>query len=160
MELQINLLKNKKSRTRIFYGIILVLFSISFLIIKPLKDGHISTFDWVYVIVFMLLGIGHLIEGYGFSFSTFLNREAFVHIGDSGLKIKKDAFSKEKEIEWNHVKTIEYKSAQYKIGMNNNEIIHIDIPTDDYHRVQIIKESVNHYAEKNEIQIIYPNTNS
>ncbi|TCO09328.1 hypothetical protein [Natronoflexus pectinivorans] len=155
MELHINLSKRNKSRTRIFYGIILVLFSISFLIIKLLIDGHISTFDWIYVIAFILLGIGHLIEGYGFSFATLLNREAFVHIGESGFRIKKDAFSKEKVIEWNHVKSIEYKSAQYKIGLNNNEIIRIDIPTDDYHRVQIIKESVNHYAEKNEIHIVH-----
>jgi hypothetical protein len=153
MQLSINLLKQKRSVFRMIFGIIAIIFSISWIIIQYGENDKIKIFDWFYFLLFFLLGICHLIESTGISLRKIFGAKAYIHINNDKISIKPYAFYKEKNFKWTEIKEIEYKSAQYKITKTDNTSIIMELSTENYHIVQNIKESINSFATEKGIQI-------
>ncbi|WP_142532947.1 hypothetical protein [Saccharicrinis carchari] len=153
MELTINLLARKKSNLRIGFGMLAILFSILWIWIALAEKESLKIFDMLYFLVFLTLGIGHLIEGTGVSLVGFFGGKALIHINDKEIRIKQEPFTKGETIQWDELKSIKYKSAQYRITKTDDSTLMLKIPTDDYNRVQSIKETIKTFAGEKGIQI-------
>lgn len=153
MELTINLLPTKKSKFRIGFGILAILFAGFWILFNLAEKDSLKVFDWLYFIVFITIGIAHLIEGTGVSLVGLFGAKAFIYINDDKLHLKHDAFKKGKTVKWNEIKSIEYKSAQFKITKTDNSLVILEIPTDNYNRVQSIKQIIESIASENGIQV-------
>jgi hypothetical protein len=142
MNLSIDLLNQKKSTIRTIFGILIVIFSSSYLLYNFNNQEYLNLFDWVYFIFFLLLGLGHLIEGTGISIRKLFGAKAHILIDNEKIVFKPETFKKETRIKWKDIKSIEYKAARYKILLINNGYCEIDLPTTNYNLVQVIKESI------------------
>lgn len=153
MDFTINLIKTQKSKIRIGFGIVAILFSILWFLFSLAEKESIKVFDWVFFIFYITLGLANIIEGTGVSLIGLIGAKAYININDDEIHIKQNAFKKGRTIKWNEIQTIEYKSAQYKITKNDNSSIILEIPTDSYNRVQSMKETIKSFTIGKGIQI-------
>ena len=153
MDLTINLLKRQKSKIRIGFGILAILFAGFWISFSLVEKETIKILDWLNAIVFMALGVAIIIEGTGVSLAIFFGGKAVIHIHDDEIHIKQEPFTKGETIKWDEIKSIKYKSAQYTIIKTDDSTVILEIPTDDYNRTQSIKETIKSLAFKKGIQI-------
>lgn len=153
MEVIINLLTTEKSKAKIGVGIFFILIIILWMGYSLTKAFNNRVLDWLLFINFMTLGISYLIEGMGISFLGLFGAKAFIRINDEQIHIKHDIFLKGKSVKWSEIKSIEYKSAQYKITKTDNRLLILKIPTNNYKKVQRIKEAIKSFAFEKGIQI-------
>lgn len=153
MEVIINLLTTEKSKAKIGVGIFFILIIILWMGNSLTKTFHNRVFDWVFFIIYMTWGITYLIEGMGVSFLGLFGAKAFARINDEQIHIKHYAFLKGKSVKWNEIKSIEYISAQYIITKIDNSLLILKIPTNNYKKVQRIKEAIKSFASEKGIQI-------
>ncbi|MFN3917790.1 MAG: hypothetical protein ACK4K0_08600 [Flavobacteriales bacterium] len=66
--------KEKKSLFRIFIGILFLVISVFWIFDKHIYNQKVNPFDLVYIGVFSLNGIHHLIEGLGYSISKIFKK--------------------------------------------------------------------------------------
>ncbi|WP_010417013.1 hypothetical protein [Anaerophaga thermohalophila] len=154
MNLSIDLLNPPKSTVRTIFGILIVIFSFSYLFYNLNTEKSFNLLDWIYFVVFLLLGLSHLIEGTGISIRKLFGAKAHILIDNEKIVSKPEPFKKETRIKWKDIKSIEYKAARYKILLINNSSIEIDLPTNDYNLIQMIKESINSKSQEYDIPIL------
>jgi hypothetical protein len=147
MLFSINLLTKEKSKYRIIFGILAIVFSISWIFINLGENDEIKIFDWFYFAIFLTLGIGHVIEGAGISLVEIFGAKAYIQVDAEKIRIKINPFVKEKTVAWNEILELEYKSARYKITKVDNSNIILDLPTENYRQVQGIKEIIKSFAK-------------
>lgn len=153
MLFSINLLTKEKSKYRIIFGILAIVFSISWIFINLGENDEIKIFDWFYFAIFLTLGIGHVIEGAGISLVEIFVAKAYIQVDAEKIRIKINPFVKEKTVAWNEILELEYKSARYKITKVDNSNIILDLPTENYRQVQGIKEIIKSFATEKGIHI-------
>ena len=151
MNLNIDLFEQKKSKIRTIFGILILVFSFSYLLYNFNNQESFDLFDWIFFAIFLLLGLGHLFEGTGISIMKIFGAKAHILIDDEKIVFKPETFKKETRIKWKDIKSIEYKSAKYKISLLNSGYFEIDLPTTNYNLVQVIKESINSNSQKKNI---------
>lgn len=153
MELTINLLPTKKSKFRMGFGILVILFAGVWISFNLAEHESLKIFDWLYFIVLISIGIGHLLEGTSVSLVGLFGSKAFIHMNDDEIHFKYDRFKKGRIVKWCEIKSLEYKAAQYKITKTDNSIVILEIPTDSYNKVQSIKQIIESIASENGIQV-------
>lgn len=153
MLFSINLLTKEKSKYRIIFGILAIVFSISWIFINLGENDEIKIFDWFYFAIFLTLGIGHVIEGAGVFLVEIFGAKAYIQVDAEKIRIKINPFVKEKTVAWNEILELEYKSARYKITKVDNSNIILDLPTENYRQVQGIKEIIKSFATEKGIHI-------
>jgi hypothetical protein len=141
----------KKSKLRIIFGIILLVFSIIWISLKLIEDERISTFDWFYVILFTLNGIASVIDGLGYSLERFLGK-AFIQIDHDLIRIKQDVFDKEQRAEWNDIVSLDYEPTKLIIQKRDHSILMITLSKLSYSDISEIKEIVFSLARDKEIK--------
>ena len=151
MNLNIDLFEQKKSKIRTIFGILILVFSFSYLLYNFNNQESFDLFDWIFFAIFLLLGLGHLFEGTGISIIKIFGTKSHILIDNEKIVFKPETFKKETRIKWKDIKSIEYKSAKYKISLLNSGYFEIDLPTTNYNLVQVIKESINSNSQKKNI---------
>ena len=90
MELKIDLLENpKKSFFRIVLGVLFIVLSCVWIMIRITHKEVISLFDWFYFGIFAINGIFHTAEGLGFFFG-----KAYILINPELISLKAGVFDK------------------------------------------------------------------
>lgn len=135
------------------FGILAIAVSISWIVIKYVENDTVKIFDWFYFLLFFILGFCHLIESMGISLMEIFGAKAYIHITTDKICLKSSSFDKGKSIKWSEINEIEYKSAQYKITKTDNTSILLELPTENFHIVQNIKDSINYFANEKGILI-------
>jgi 5-hydroxyisourate hydrolase-like protein (transthyretin family) len=153
MNLNIDLLEQKKSTIRTIFGVLIVIFSFSYLFYNFNSQQSIDFFDWIFFAGYLLLGLAHLLEGTGTSIMKKLGAKAHILIDNEKIAFKPETFKKETRIKWKDIKSIEYKAAKYKISLINSDYLELDLPTTNYNLVQVIKESINAKSKEFHIPI-------
>lgn len=151
MELKKDLLKkDKKSVFRIILGVLFVAISIIWIADKITSDIIIRPFDWLYSGIFMLGGVIHIFEGFGFSLAKLFGK-AFVLIDNNQISIKPGLSDKEQKIYWKDIKTIDYKLNKFQIQKIDDTNMKLDLSKIDYALKNEIKEIVNNIAKDKNI---------
>ncbi len=153
MNLNIDLLDQKKSKIRTIFGVLTLVFSFSYLFYNFNNQESFNLFEWIFFAVFLLLGLDHLLEGTGVSIMKIFGAKAHILIDDEKIVFKPETFKKETRIKWTNIKSIEHKVTRYKITLINNGYFEIDLPTTNYNLVQVIKESINAKSKEFDIPI-------
>lgn len=153
MELKKDLLKkDKKSVFRIILGILFVAISIIWIADKITSDSIIRSFDWLYSGIFMLGGVIHTFEGFGFSLAKLFGK-AFVLIDSNQISIKLGLSDKEQQIYWKDIKAIGYKFNKFQIRKHDNTNINLNLSKVDYALKNEIKEVVYTIAKNKNIPL-------
>lgn len=151
MELKKDLLKkDKKSVFRIILGILFVAISIIWIADKITSDSIIRPFDWLYSGIFMLGGVIHTFEGFGFSLAKLFGK-AFVLIDSNQISIKLGLSDKEQKIYWKDIKAIGYKFNKFQIQKHDNTNINLNLSKVDYALKNEIKEVIETIAKNKNI---------
>jgi len=152
MELKKDLLKReRKSKFRIFIGMLSFVISIIWITIRIMDDLIIRPFDWLYSGLFALNGIVHVFEGFGFSVEKIFGK-AFVFIDSERISIKSGVLDKEQTIYWNTIKSIDYKINKFHIERIDNTGLSLDLSKLDYALKNEIKEVAGFIAKDKNIQ--------
>jgi hypothetical protein len=153
MELKRDLFRNgKKSVFRIVLGILFLLISVAWFVIRIIDNQRVSFFDWFYASIMFVNGLVHATEGFGFSFLN-LTGTTFIHITTDKIQLKKGVFLKEQIILWSDIKRIDYKLIQYLIVLKNEKTETLNISKLEYSLVKEIKETISLIAKEKDIEI-------
>lgn len=146
MELKRDLLKiEKKSVFRIILGLLFLVISIIWIAEKEINLQMIRPFDWVFFGIFLLNGVVHSVEGFGFSLARLFG-SAFVLVDDAKIAIKTSVFAKEQNIAWQEIKSISSKPVRYQITRNDGTLITLNLSKFDYLLIKDIKATVESIA--------------
>jgi len=147
MELKKDLLKkDKKSIFRIILGVLFLVFSIVWIIVKS-NDGIIG-FDCFYSGWFALYGVYLIIDEFGLSIG-----KAFIFIDMDIISIKTGVFDKEQSIVWNDIKSINYKINSFEIVRSNDSLLTFNIKSLGYSLIKDIKQVIRGIASEKGVQI-------
>lgn len=152
MKIQKDFYQIKKSKFRIIFGILFLIFTVFILIIESIESEYIRPYDWLLLAIFALSGLTHIIEGLGYSLAKLFG-SAFLLIDEDVINIKKGVFSKEKRLSWSEIKSISYKANNFLFVAADNTMLTLNVSTYEYVFVQQIKEAVNVLATKKGIPI-------
>ena len=152
MDLKIDLLKKpKKSLFRVILGILMFMLAISWIIIRVVENRNITPFDWIYSGVFSLNGIFHFVEGLGYSFESFFGK-AYILINLKCISLKASVFDKEQSINWDEIKSIDYRLSKFEIEKKDNTNMILNLSKFDYISINEIKKAINDIAKEKSIQ--------
>ncbi len=153
MEINRDLLrKEKKSVFRIIIGILFLVISVFWIIDRKINSQIIRPFDWFYTGIFVLNGIVHSIEGFGFSLAKLFGK-AFVIIDKDRIAIKTSVLDKEQKVFWIDIKSIESKLNKYQVLKTNDTNLTIDFSKFDYALAKNIKETIRGIANEKGIGV-------
>ena len=153
MELKIDLLeKKKRSWGRTGFGVFGVLFAIVFMIIHFNERGIIRSSDWMYSGFLILTSVPHIIAGLGYTFEYFFGK-AYILIDSEIISLKTGAFAKEQSVNWNEIKSMDYKISKFTIKKTDDTTMIIDISELEYMLIQKIKETMDCVTKEKNIQL-------
>lgn len=152
MEYKKDLLKKSdKSIYRLILGIIFCVSSILWIIARLADNELIGLFDWFYVGFFTLMGLTYILAGLGISIERYFGK-AFVHIDNEMIYIKLGVFEKECKIDWQDVKSIEYKLGDFTVQQLDNSSVFFPISKLNYSNVIGIRNTMSKLAESKDIR--------
>lgn len=138
-EFHIDLDKHKKSTSKKILGIVSVIISIGWFIINR---HHLSFFNNLYSLYFLLLGIGYYLDGTGKSIFHFLGKP-HIDIMDGYLSIKSTPFAREHTFQLSNIKTLKIGLINVEINGKNKDTLTIDLTKFDYPIVIEFKEALS-----------------
>ncbi len=143
----------KKSIARIVLGILFLIFSGFWVISKISENIEIRAVDWAYSIVFVMNGVYHTFEGYGYSFNQLFGK-AYVLINNELISIKPKINKKEKTVYWKDIKLIDFQYNQLIIEKADNTNLSIDIINLEYDTKKDIRAIISQISENKNIKYI------
>lgn len=146
------LLIERKSLFRIILGIIFLMLSLAWLVIKETNEQIVRPFDWLFLGVFLINGIVHLIEGSGYSLSRLFGK-AFILIDIERIVIKTGVFAKAQNISWQDIKSITHKPVRCQIVRNDGTLITLNLSKLNYSLVKDIKSTINDIANEKGLKV-------
>ena len=147
MELFIDLNKTKKSNSKFYFGIIVILFTIISFIYG------IFAANWFligYSIFLALTGINNLVEGRGKSANSIFGKR-FIFINEDKISIKLKTLKAAQTIYWQSIVSIKYGATNIEITDKTNITILIEYSELSYKMVQQIKDSISSIGKKKNI---------
>lgn len=154
MKLKKDLLaKEKKSIFRMILGILFLFLAAMWLISKSRDYSEIVLGDWLYSIVFALLGIQHIVEGFGISTEKLFGK-AYVIIDNELISIKTKINKNEETVYWKDIKSVDFKYNQLTIEKADNTNTNIDIVNLTYNTKKDIKTIISKISEDKNIKYI------
>ena len=148
MELNINLLENPKyAFLRIILGILLIVCSCGYIIIRITAEEAVRAFDWFYFGIFAINGIIQTIDGLGFFYG-----KAYVLINPELISLKASVFDKRQSIYWNNIKFIDAKSNKLIIAKKDNTNMVVNLSKFSYSLRSKIKGTIDCIAKEKNIQ--------
>lgn len=148
MELKRDLLViQKKSVFRIIMGILFFIISITWIVDLVISGKNNRPFDWIFFLIFVLNGLVHSIEGFGFSFTRLFGK-AFILIDNERIAIKTGVLTREQSISWMDIKSISYKPIRFKVTRQDDTLLAFNLSKLDYSLVKDIKNSINEIANE------------
>jgi len=158
MEYVQDFLKKKKSKYGIAFSLLFFIIAFSSIPIKLAENNSLSTFDWIYFIVFFFNGIYWLIFGLGYQVERLFGK-AYVGIDNEKISIKTGIFEKIQEIEWIEVKSMNYKSSCFEIKRNNGTDYSIRLSNLEYSTIQEIKNAIESISISKNIEVQFIDSN-
>ena len=151
MELNIDLLeKDKKSIFRIVLGVFFIVCSCVY-ICDTITHREVRVFDWFYFGIFTLCGIVHIVEGLGRHLERFFGK-AFILINSELISLKSSIFDKEQSVDWNIIKSIDYKSNKFNIEKTDDTNMVINLSKFGYSLKNEIKRTIDCIAKEKNIK--------
>jgi hypothetical protein len=152
MELNINLLKeeNKKmSIIRIVFGVLCLLLS-GWSLFDVIGNESSRTWDWISIGIWLLLGIYHLGEGFGYSLG-----KAYILINSKEISFKPSVYNKKQSVCWNEVESIGYKfyANKFEIKKADQTVVILNLSHYGYSTVKKIKEAIGHCVKEKNVPI-------
>lgn len=111
-----------------------------------------SPFDWLLFVIFVLNGLVHSIEGFGFSFARLLGN-AYIQIDSEIIAIKTGVLKKEQSIFWKDIKSVSYKPIRFKVTKNDDTAMTFNLSKLDYSLIKEIKSAINEIADEKGLEI-------
>ena len=154
MEINIDPLeeKRKKSVFRIIFGICCGLLAVSWIIVRFFENEIIKPSDWFLFGVFALNCVFHLIEGLGYPFESLFGK-TYILINSELIKIKASVCDKEQFINWNEIKSINYKINLQKLEIikTDDTIQILNLTKLDYKLLIELKKTIGRIAKEKNI---------
>ena len=148
MELKRDLLViQQKSVFRISMGILFFIISIAWIVDLAISGNSKSPFDWFFFVIFVLNGLVHSIEGFGFSLARLFGK-AFILIDNERIAIKTGVLAREQSISWVDIKSISYKPIRFKVARKDDTSMTFNLSKLDYSLVKDIKNTINVIADE------------
>jgi hypothetical protein len=151
MELNINLLKKKKSLFRVIFGSSFLLIAGGWIAIRFVEKAAISAFDWIYFGVFTLSGVFHMIEGLGFQFGSFFGK-AHILINSEYISLKAGIHEKEQFVNWSAIKSMDYQLNKLIIQRTDDTTTYISLSGFEYLQIQEIRRTIHCIAADKKIR--------
>lgn len=146
-----DLLTKRKSKFALVLGIIFLVVSVSSIPIKLAEKNTLSTFDWIYFIVFFLNGIYWIIAlGLGLQVEGIFGK-AYIRIDNEKIVFKTGVIEKLHEISWNEINSIEYNSSCFIIKRKNRSDYKIRVSNLESSTIQEIKALVDEISQSKNI---------
>lgn len=139
--------KEKRSIYKIIIGLLFMVLPTIWITDRFTDNLTIRPFDWLYAGIFALNGVFHITSGFGISIIGLFGK-AFIVINNNQISIKPDILSKEQRINWDDIKTIDYKLNKYIIQRADNTSFILDLSKIDYNLKADVKNIINSIAEE------------
>jgi uncharacterized membrane protein len=152
MEYVQDFLKKKKSKYGIAFSVLFFIIAFSSIPIKLAENNSLSTFDWIYFIVFFFNGTYWLIFGLGYQVERLFGK-AYVRIDNEKIAIKTGIIEKLQEIKWDEIMSINYKSSCFEIKRNNGTDYSIRLSSLEYSTIQEIKNVIKSISKNKNIEV-------
>lgn len=153
MELKRDLLKiEKKSVFKIIVGMLFFVISIAWIVDKNINDQIIRPFDWLLLGIFVLNGVVHSIEGFGFSLARLFGK-AFILIDNERIVIKTGVFAKEQNVSWQDIKSIANNPIRCQIARNDGTSVTLKLSKLDYSLIKDIKSTIIVFAKEKGLEV-------
>lgn len=154
MEYSVDLLKNsKKSKHRVFFGLIMFISSLIYIYLNLEDNEPLSIIEGIYSGILILSGLVSVLEGAGYSIDKIFGK-AYFEINDKEIKIKPGIFIREESIRWDDIDTIEYKVNKFLIIKKDSTVFTFYLSNFEYTIVQKIKDVVAKIADNKRIKFI------
>jgi hypothetical protein len=151
MELKKDLLAiEKKSIFRMLLGVLFLLIAGHRPIFIIFENAKITTFDWVYIWVFALNGVLHIVEGYGYSLTKLFGR-AFIVINNELISAKTKINREEVTVYWKDIKCIDFSYSKLVSVKADNTKLNIAIGDLTYDTKKAMKVSIAQIMEDKKI---------
>ena len=154
MELKIDLLeKRRKSNLRIAFGILCILLAGIWVILGIIKkeDTELLFLRTLNGFLYVLWGMFFLIEGFGYPLGRFFGK-AYILINSESISLKTSIYGKKQFVNWNEIKSMEYKLNKFKIQKTDDTTVFISLADFEYLLKQEIKKTINCIAKEKNIQ--------
>lgn len=153
MELKRDLLIiQKKSVFRITMGILFFVISIAWIVDKEVNGQIISLLDGLFLGIFVMNGLVHSIEGFGFSLARLFG-EAYIQIDSERIAVKTGVLKKEQNICWKDIKSISYKPIRFKVAKNDDTSMAFNLSKLDYSLIKEIKRAIIEIANEKGLEV-------
>lgn len=146
------LTQGKKSKLRIVFGLVFILISISWILIRVIEESPIRIFDWFYSIIFSLNGIMHIIEGSGISINSYFGK-AFIQINEKEIQYKPNIRAREINVKWDKISEIHFGKNRIEIIDQNNSSIQFLYNKLGFAVIQEIKDIIIQISKNKNILI-------
>jgi len=151
VKLNIDLVKRQsKPRLRVILGIIIFLCGTGLIIYGIKGEGFIIMVNRIYSFLLALGGIMLAIEGLGYPVEKLFGK-AYIIINSDLISLKSSVFEKEQSVNWNDIKSIDYKLNRYIIQKVDNKTLIIDLTKFEYFLNKEIKKTIDYIAQEKNI---------
>ena len=144
--------ENKRSKFRVFIGLSFLVVAVVWITIKQTENEPIKMFDWIYSGIFALNALVHTIGGLGYPIEGLFGK-AFIKVDDNIIEFKFGVFEKEKTVDWENIRAIDYKANQLLIAKNDDSHLTIALSKLEYSMVQEIKNILTALANKKGVKV-------
>ena len=145
-ELYIDLIKKKKSKPKIYLGILSVIFALVSAFIQY-DYNSLSIFNIIYSLYFLLFGIGYLFEGSGKSTGTLFGGK-YIDLTEESLTFKISLFGEKHSFPLQNIKSIITGIITIEILTLDGGSYKIDLSTLDYLAVVELKQFMSDISAK------------
>lgn len=133
-------------------GILFFVISIIWIVGLVINDNSSRPFDWIFFVLFVLNGLIHSIEGFGFSFSRLFGK-AYIDIDNEKIAIKTGVLVRAQSIAWIDIESISYKPIRFKVATKDNTSFTINLSKLDYLLIKDIKSAINKIANEKGLEV-------
>lgn len=137
-----NLDRRNRSIPKRVFGIMIIAFSVSWIVIQYTRD-NIIFLDAIYVVLFLLSGIIQLYESFGRN----LLGKTFINLTTEKLDIRITPYMKRLTLQWKDIRDIRIGIVNVELTDNENKTYSIDLSYLDYHLVIELKQRLAELSE-------------
>ena len=112
------------------------------------KPNGIDQFDWIYIVIFGLVGLRFVFKG-----MSFILRKAYIRVDDEKIAFKPDETTQSETIYWKDILAINQVGKNYEIEKRDQTTSKIHFSYFDYEHAKELKEAINVMATEKGILI-------
>jgi hypothetical protein len=143
----------KKSKMRVYLGVIALLFAVGLPIYSQIKHGEIGSIQWIFMFLFLAQGVIYILVGTGKNVSDLFGKKTYLIFDEDEIRFKTSNYDKEEILKADQIQKIELQAKFNDFYLKDDQIVKMYLTGFEYALIQEIKEGITEYAQINGIEV-------